>query len=79
MENKIKAIEKGWDEGSTYFTTEKGKSLPQCTVDEIKEEYKEIHIDSHLPIKSILVYRGYVNGKLVFEIAANEDLTIIYY
>ena len=73
--SKIKSIEKGWGEGSTFFSTyiKVGESYK---VSEIKEEWKIITIDGHN--SSILVYRGYRDGNLYFEIEANSQLTIIY-
>jgi len=63
---KIKSIEKGWGADAQLFTV-------GCTVDEIREESKPITNYANLK-----VYRGYTNGKLVFEIESNSSLTIIY-
>jgi hypothetical protein len=73
MEQKIKAVEKGWGENSTFFSTGKGIS-ETLRVDEIKEESKQISSDC-----IINVYRGYKDGKLVFEMGASIDVTVSFY
>lgn len=71
-ETKIKLVEKGWGEGATFFSIN-----PNCSeyhrVDEIKEEIKQISDDF-----SISVYRGYKDGKLMFEMGASIDVTVTY-
>ena len=71
MENKIKSVEKVCGYYSTYFTTNKNDTLNG--VDEIKEEHKQVSPDDIFN-----VYRGYKNGKLVFEMGATIDVTVIY-
>lgn len=71
MANKIKSIEKGWGEGSTYFTTDK-KAATFHIVDEIKEEIINIGVSA------ITVYRGYRNGNLYFHIEAGGGITLIF-
>jgi len=75
MENKIHSIEKGsTDALFSYFTTEKyGNYKGAFFVDEIREESKPITNYANLK-----VYRGYTDGKLMFEIESNSGLTIIY-
>jgi len=63
---KIVSIEKGLGAGSQLFTV-------GCTVDEIREESNPVATKVW-----IKVYRGYKNGKLVFQIESNSSLTIIY-
>lgn len=69
---KIVSIEKGWGEGSTYFKVAKEITHPHL-VHEIKSELKSIGENT-----AILVYRGYIDNSLVFEIEANSQLTIIF-
>ena len=66
MKQKIKSIEKGWGADSQLFTVGQ-------TVDEIKEDSKPLTTD-----KRMKVYRGYLSGKIVFEMESNSGLTIIY-
>jgi hypothetical protein len=68
---KIKTIEKGWGGDSIYFS-----ARPKVIngVDEIKQEGKQISSDTH-----ITVYRGYRNGSMVFEMAANSDITLTFF
>ena len=73
QEPKVKSIEKGFGEGSIFFHTISTWSL-FTFVDEIKEEMKQIGSDL-----AITVYRGYLNGKLKFEMGASIDVTIIYH
>lgn len=71
MYGKIVAIEKGWGEKSTYFSTDKEVNAIHF-VDEIKEELKDAGNGL------LKVYRGYLKGKLFFEIGASIDITLIY-
>ena len=73
MEKKIKSVEKGWGESSVFFSTNE-RTSPSHRVDEIKEEYKQISSDT-----GINIYRGYINGNLVFEMGASIDVTVVYY
>ena len=72
MENKIKSVEKGCGENSISFSISKRYS-EQYRVDEIKEEQKQVS-----PNDIFNVYRGYKNGKLIFEMGATIDVTVIY-
>lgn len=71
MKNEIEWIEKGWGEGSTFFSTNPMAAV-SIRVDEIKESVKSIGETK------ILTYVGFKNGKIVFEIEANSSLTIKY-
>ena len=73
MENKIYSVEKGWGESSTFYTTNP-KARGYQKVDEIKEEFKQTYMDGN----GITIYRGYKDGKLVFEIGASIDVTVKY-
>ena len=70
---KILSIEKGWGQSSIFFTTNP-KCVDEVRVDEIKEEQKQINSDELY----ISVYRGYKNGRIVFEMAAGIDITVVY-
>lgn len=72
MEQKIKSIEKGWGEGSVFFSTDQ-KTQEAYRVDEIIEICKQISKKHR-----ITIYEGYKNSKLVFKIGACSDITIIY-
>ena len=77
---KIKSIEKGTGESSTYFAVNDQylHALFGNSISEIKEERKTIGkgMYDHL---TITVYRGYdVEGQLLFELEANSSLTIRY-
>ena len=77
-EQKIKSVEKGWGEGSTFFSTsEKLQESSSCKVDEIKEEVRHIGIGEYCSL-SHTVYRGYKNGRMVFEMGASIDVTVTY-
>jgi hypothetical protein len=67
MENKIKYVEKGWGDNSSFFTTNENATVTG-RVDEIMEESKQVSNDLILN-----VYRGYKDGKLVFEMGACID------
>ena len=76
-EQKIKSIEKGWGQTSTYYQVNDNTSYPN-RVSEIKEEVKLLGKGEHCEL-SIIVYRGYIEGKIVFEIAANSDITLTFF
>ena len=71
MGNKIKSVEKLCGNYSTYFTTDKNDTLNG--VDEIKEEQKQVS-----PNDIFDVYRGYKNGKLIFEMGITREVTVIF-
>lgn len=81
---KIKTIEKGWGEGSTYFSTDKNCVGHPTFVHEIKQEEKVIKgnylYDGKIDLVSIVVYRGYEEPghKLVFEIEAGSSITLTF-
>lgn len=70
-DQKIKSIEKGWGEDSIYFTTNEKATNH---VDEIVQDGKQISSDT-----LITVYKGFKNGKIVFEMAANSDITLTFF
>lgn len=72
MENIIETIHIGVGQGAGYFSTLQNTSH-QLKADEIKEETKQISENVR-----ITVYRGYVNGKLKFEVEANNGITLIF-
>lgn len=74
---KIKTIEKGWGESSIYFQANDQLSMPN-RVNEIKEESKHIGVGEYGDL-IITVYRGYIDEKMVFEIAANNDITLSFF
>lgn len=68
---KITAIELGWGEESIYYSTKVEPSSHRY-VDEIikdKERYAE---------KYETVYRGFKNGKPVFQMMAGNNITLYY-
>lgn len=69
---KIKSIEKGWGEGSTFFSTDIQVSK-RYFVEEIKEDIKNVGPGL------ITVYRGYIEERLVFEMGASVDITVVYW
>lgn len=71
---KIRSIRKGFGESSIFFTTDFGAGR-MTKVDEIKEELKYFG-KSEDYVK--VVYRGYVNNEMVFEMDSN-DTTIIFW
>ena len=73
MEQKIKSVEKGWGEDSTFFSTDQTVS-EAYRVDVIKEEQKQIGNNI-----LITVYRGYKNGNLFFEMGASIDVTVAFF
>jgi hypothetical protein len=68
----IKSVEKGWGEGSCFFSIVNTVS-ESYLVDEIKQEGKQIGCDEF-----IQVYRGYKNGKMFFEMGASIDVTVAF-
>lgn len=82
MTQKIKAIEKGWGEGSIFFTTNPAAKSPYF-VDEIQEWWQPVE-QKYDPATgktteiTRLVYAGYKEGKLVFLIESGSGLTIKY-
>lgn len=68
----IKSVEKGWGEDSIFYSTNQKVAI-QYRVDEIKEEDKQI--SDNLRVK---VYRGYINGSVVFEMGVNMDITVVF-
>jgi hypothetical protein len=77
---KIKSIEKGAGEGSSYYAVNDQYPHAQFKdkIHEIKEEEKFIGKGMHNDL-TIIVYRGYtVSGHLLFEIEANSSLTVAY-
>lgn len=77
METKIKSIEKGTGEDAVFFSTNP-KVGPTFFVDAINEELKHIRFECGLETESIIVYRGYTNGNLRFEIAASKDVSLTF-
>ena len=69
---KIKSVEKGWGENSIFFSVNVNVHKLH-KVDEIREESKQVSPD-HM----FNVYRGYIDGKLVFEMGASVDVTVCY-
>ena len=77
---KIKSIEKGAGEGSTYFAVNDKYQYAAFgdKIHEIKEEEKTIGKGYHNYL-TITVYNGYdVAGQLLFTIEAMSNLTISY-
>jgi hypothetical protein len=75
-EKKIFSIEKGWGEGSTFYSISDKVHL-NYKVDEIKEEMKFCGKGYHNDL-TLVIYCGYKNGEKIFEIEANSSLTIMY-
>jgi hypothetical protein len=76
--NKIISIQRGSGTIGSYYTIiPQNKANEFCYVDEIKEEQKQ-YIIRESGGDDILVYRGYRNGILIFEMEANSGLTIRY-
>lgn len=77
---KIKSIEKGSGEGSSYFAINDQYQYATFgdKIHEIKEEIKVIGSGISCDL-TLTVYRGYdVAGQLLFEIESKSSLTIIY-
>ena len=77
---KIKSIDKGTGEGSTYFAVNDKYQYAICgdRIHNIEEEIKILGKGLHNDL-TLTVYRGYdVAGQLLFEIESNSSLTINY-
>lgn len=79
MGREIKSIEKGWGEGSTYYSTDEKLIGYPTFVHEIKEETKTIGAGYYNNL-TLTVYRGYIHPdkEPVFEMEANCGLTLVY-
>jgi hypothetical protein len=73
MEQRIKSVEKGYGQESIFFMVSKN-TTDSWKVDEIKEEGKQISSDC-----MINIFRGYKDGKLVFEMGCSIDVTVTYF
>ena len=73
---EIKSIEKGWGDGSTYFTTD-GDGSYSTYIDKIIAEERIVGKGYYNDL-IITVYCSYLEEKRVFEIESNSSLTIIY-
>ena len=73
MGQKIKSIQKGYGEGDIFYSTD-SKVATQYKVEDIIEEAKQISDN-----QTINVYRGYIAGKLVFEMGASIDVTVVFW
>lgn len=73
MKNKIKSIQKGYGEGDIFYSTD-SKVSKIYLVEDIKEESKQVS-DNHI----INIYRGYIGDKLVFEMGASIDVTVVFW
>jgi hypothetical protein len=76
--DKIKSITQGWGQEGSFFTADlKSTASEVFRVDEIKEEIKVtgngLHCDT-----TITVYRGYKNGNMVWEMEANNAITLYF-
>lgn len=76
-EPRIRSIEKGWGDDSEFFNTESEEFDFGWYVDEIKEEVKKVGLGEYGELYHT-VYRGYLNGKLKFEMGASIDVTVVY-
>lgn len=72
MEQIIKSVQKGYGEGDIFYTTDT-RVAKQYVVDAIRAGDKQVSNDM-----IINVYRGYKDGKLVFEMGASIDVTVTY-
>jgi hypothetical protein len=73
MKEKIKSIQKGYGQGDIFYSTD-SKVAAQYQVEDIREESKQVS-DNHI----INVYRGYIGDKLVFEMGASIDVTVVFW
>ena len=73
---QIQSVEKGINEGRIVFSAHKD-APDYCKVDEIREEEKYIG-QGYYSNLTIVVYRGYKDGKFIFEMGASIDVTVIY-
>ena len=69
---KIKSVQKGYGQGDIFYSTEPKVSTPY-RVDEIRQEAKQV-----ADCNTINVYRGYIGEKLVFEMGASIDVTVVF-
>jgi len=69
---KIKSVQKGYGEGDIFYSTDL-KVPTSYRVEEIREEAKQVGNDN-----TINVYRGYIGEKLVFEMGASIDVTVVF-
>jgi len=69
---KIKSVQKGYGEGDIFYSTDP-KVSTQYQVEDIREEAKQVGNDI-----IINVYRGYIGEKLVFEMGASIDVTVVF-
>lgn len=72
MNKEILSIEKGWGDGSMFFSTNPVVSKSHF-VSEIKEEPKQVSNDLFYN-----VFRGYLNGEPVFEMYPSVEITVRY-
>jgi hypothetical protein len=78
---KIKSIEKGTGESSTFFKVndQYQHSMYGNKINTIIEEIKDISWCAGQLCDYMRCYRGYdISGQLLFEIEANSSLTISY-
>jgi len=73
MEQKIKSLQKGYGEGDIFYSTDTKVAI-QYRVEEIKEESKQVS-----PDMTFKVYRGYSEKKVVFEMGASIDVTVVFW
>ena len=73
IERKIKSVQKGWGDGDIFYSTYPAV-VEQYLVEEIKEEIKQVSES-----KCFNVYRGYTDGKIVFEMGASIDITVVFW
>jgi len=76
MDKIIESIEIGWGQDSTYYSIS-GMVMESNKVDEIKEEVKSLGFGAYCEL-TIIVYRGYKNGNIVFEISSMSNIVIRY-
>jgi len=69
---KIKSVQKGYGEGNIFYSTDP-KVSTQYQAEDIREEAKQVGNDI-----IINVYRGYIGEKLVFEMGASIDVTVVF-
>ena len=75
IKDRIRSISVGWGEGSSFWCI--GTEPYDCGIDEIIEEIKAIG-NGYYNDLTIIVYRGYKDEKLVFEVEAGKGISIIY-
>ena len=69
---KIKSIEKGYGIHSIFYTTDVNDKLTSCIVTKITERFKNIGTTN------ILVYTGYIDDDIIFEMEAGHDITLTF-